>query len=482
LLAKGNRTKSLAATRAFAGSALSLCLGPGAFATGPVALGDFNGDGLPDLVHASYSGCEAAHQRAIPYTGAQVRAGLGDGQFSAPIFTAQMPYGGRCPLAAGDLNGDGVADFAFGYGMYAFANEPGRVAVYFSDGAGGFTAGPILDVLEWPSAIAIADLNRDGRADLVVASSVDSRVTVFLGQGGGSFSPSVSYAAGTAPVDIAIADFNHDGAPDIAAAVQSQPAFGGTFGFVALLLGNGDGTFAAPAPLAFGSFPSSVAASDLDGDGNADLVVSSSGTDQILARYGDGTGGFSDLLPIATLSNPFQVLVHDLNGDGKPEILVSTMQRASDGEIAVYSLRNLGSRSFAGAEAVWDPATSLAELPAYLAVADVNVDGRPDVVIGDTRDPILGLPSAAGILSALNATRFPFRGFDFDGDLRADILWRNARTGESYLYPMNGRAIRANEGFLRTVSDTSWQIAGVGDFDGDRRADILWRNSSSGEN
>src|SRR6266850_2510482 len=71
---------------------------------------------------------------------------------------------------------------------------------------------------------------------------------------------------------------------------------------------------------------------------------------------------------------------------------------------------------------------------------------------------------------------------DFDGDGRADIVWRNLSTGENYLYPMNGTAILAGEGYVRTVSDLSWEIAGTGDFDGDGKADILWRNQATGEN
>src|SRR3989454_966241 len=71
---------------------------------------------------------------------------------------------------------------------------------------------------------------------------------------------------------------------------------------------------------------------------------------------------------------------------------------------------------------------------------------------------------------------------DFDGDGRDDILWRNTVTGQNYLYPMDGLAIKPAEGYLRTVADLSWQIAGVGDFDGDGKADVLWRNSASGQN
>src|SRR5438309_9810337 len=71
---------------------------------------------------------------------------------------------------------------------------------------------------------------------------------------------------------------------------------------------------------------------------------------------------------------------------------------------------------------------------------------------------------------------------DFDGDGKADILWRNASTGENYIYPMNGTTILGTEGYLRTVADLNWQIAGVGDFDGAGNADILARNRSTGKN
>jgi hypothetical protein len=70
---------------------------------------------------------------------------------------------------------------------------------------------------------------------------------------------------------------------------------------------------------------------------------------------------------------------------------------------------------------------------------------------------------------------------DFNGDGRADILWRHSYTGENYIYLMNGTSI-TGEGYLRTVADQTWQVAGVADFDGDGRSDILWRNYSTGEN
>src|SRR2546428_432385 len=71
---------------------------------------------------------------------------------------------------------------------------------------------------------------------------------------------------------------------------------------------------------------------------------------------------------------------------------------------------------------------------------------------------------------------------DFDGDGKADILWRNTSTGENYIYFMDGTAIKPGEGFIRTVADQSWKVAGIGDFDGDGKDDILWRNAITGQN
>src|SRR5947207_2118731 len=63
---------------------------------------------------------------------------------------------------------------------------------------------------------------------------------------------------------------------------------------------------------------------------------------------------------------------------------------------------------------------------------------------------------------------------DIDGDRKADIRWRNTTTGENYLYPMDGLTIKPTEGPIRTVADTAWRIRGVADLDGDGKADIVW--------
>src|SRR6266850_1381880 len=126
---------------------------------------------------------------------------------------------------------------------------------------------------------------------------------------------------------------------------------------------------------------------------------------------------------------------------------------------------------------------------------DFNNDSRGDIL---WRNPtsggttiwqmagahLLGERDTDGVAPLRTVTSpWSIAGFgDFDGDGTSDILWRNSSTGENYIYFMDGGIILPSEGYIRTIADQTWVIAGVGDFDGDGRSDILWRNTVSGDN
>ena len=126
---------------------------------------------------------------------------------------------------------------------------------------------------------------------------------------------------------------------------------------------------------------------------------------------------------------------------------------------------------------------------------DFNNDSRGDILWRNATNGgttiwqmdgahLLGERENAGV-APLRSVGSPWAiaGFgDFDGDGTSDILWRNSSTGENYIYFMDGGLILPSEGYIRTVADPSWIVAGVGDFDGDGRSDILWRNTATGDN
>jgi hypothetical protein len=126
-----------------------------------------------------------------------------------------------------------------------------------------------------------------------------------------------------------------------------------------------------------------------------------------------------------------------------------------------------------------------------VGVADFDGDGKADVLWRNTSTGEnyvylmngTAIKPSEGFIRTVPDLAWQVKGVgDFDGDGAADILWRNAATGENYLYLMQGRTIKPTEGFIRTVADLNWQIAAVGDYDGDGKSDLLWRNSSTGEN
>jgi hypothetical protein len=173
----------------------------------------------------------------------------------------------------------------------------------------------------------------------------------------------------------------------------------------------------------------------------------------------------------------------DHDGDGKSDIL---WRNSSTGENYLYPMNG---REIIGNEG---HVRTVADLNWHVAgTGDFDGDGKADIL---WRNASTGqnyiyfmdgrtIKPGEGFTRTVPAPHWQVAGIgDFDGDGKADILWRNTSTGENYVFPMDGLAIKLNEGYLRTVADTAWKLKGVGDFNGDGRPDILWRNSSTGEN
>jgi hypothetical protein len=283
---------------------------PNFFAVGPVdygtslAVADFNNDSNPDLATTGVG---------FNLFQASVLLGNGDGTFQLPHYNGytSLPNGSPALVAVGDLNADGNADFVCtdpdindaDNGSLSFYSA---VEVLLGDGQGGFT-----DAYEYrlqgpgTYGLAVADLNADGKPDVVTVDYYTGTVSVLMGLGDGLLSNESFFATGQSPTSVAVGDFTGDGIPDLVT--------GGLT--VDVLPGLGDGTFAPPIHHATSS-SSSLRTADFNGDGKLD-VAWVAGTVSVLLGQGDGT--LTGPIDRATGSFPRGLAIGDFNGDGRPD-------------------------------------------------------------------------------------------------------------------------------------------------------------------
>jgi hypothetical protein len=342
-----------------------------------VAIGDVNGDGNPDLVLAAGNTIG-------------ILLGNGDGTFQTPV---PLNYFADS-VALADVNGDGnldiVATTEGGQG-----NGDGTVEVLLGNGNGTFQPPRTYDAGGYDTvAIAVADLVGDGSLDLVVANVGSSSVGVLLGDGHGNFGVAVSYASGGYnDYSVAIGDVNGDGYPDLVVANQFECSSCYNGG-VSVLLANGDGTFQTAVSYdSGGTYARSVAVADLSANGKLDVVVANAfysndfrkdGAVSVLAGNGDGT--FEEAVAYSSGGYETQsVAVADVNGDGVPDLVVLSCSSNSDctgankeGRFGILLGNSDG--TFQAARSYGSGGFDGQPLEVSLAIADVNGDGRPDLL------------------------------------------------------------------------------------------------------
>jgi FG-GAP-like repeat len=277
-----------------------------------VALGDVNRDRNLDILVAQHDNTEVT-----------ILLGDGRGEFKAaansPVLAGKEGRSHTHDIATADVNADGNLDV-----LTTNAGD-NTISVLLGDGKGGFKpaeGSPVRAGRHPYDVVAVNDLNADGKLDLVTPNLMGNAVTVMMGDGKGGFASSSGspFPLGPRPGYVAIADLNDDGKPDIVATHDDDP-------LVAVLLGDGAGGFkpAAGSPI---NTPKSVwgtAIGDVNGDGKKDLVMGSSNHDGVTILLGDGKGGFalasSSPLPAGKLTS--YVALADFNKDGKLDIVAS---------------------------------------------------------------------------------------------------------------------------------------------------------------
>ena len=354
---------------------------------------------------------------AGPVAGAQAAT------FSFKSATTLTPGGTPAGVAIADVNGDGRPD------LIVTDNSTSNVDVFLGKGDGTFPSTPSATYpTSNPGQIAVADLNGDGKPDLVVTDATG--VAVLLNSGTGTFPVSTQYddASDVAATGVAIGDLNKDGKPDIAVTDGNE---------VSVLLNAGAGAFGSAVGYSVGAdTPSAVTLGDFNHDGKLDVATANEtdGNVSILTGNGDGTLASSTDYP--TGSGPVSIVAGDFNGDGKVDL--ATADSGAGGAASV--LLNSGTGTF---PTHVEYTTGAA--PAAIAVGDFNSDGKLDLVTAN------GTPGTASVLLGKGDGTFAAKqdfgtaagpdavaAADLNGDGEPDIVTTGATGANTVSVLVNG--------------------------------------------
>ncbi|MGH9968156.1 MAG: FG-GAP-like repeat-containing protein [Pyrinomonadaceae bacterium] len=338
-----------------------------------VAAGDFSGDGKPDLVTANYFGDNVS-----------LLLGDGAGNFAitGTVTTGQRPRA----VALADFNNDSKLD------LVVSRDFSSTVSLLLGTGTGTFSAPVDFPVGPNPSmnplSLVTADFNNDGKRDIATGNDGSSTVSILLGNGTGGFAPATS-VSGIRPASLAVADFNGDSKPDLAASNISN-------GMVTIILGDGNGGFGTATHFNGGSLLQGIAATDFNGDNAVDIAVTNFSdccTPAFVAvLLGDGAGSFGANTKFPVPAGPLAIAVGDFNGDAKKDVATANVQQTSSN---VSVLLGNGAGALGAATNF-----SIGAAPNFVITGDVNLDGAVDLIATNP-------PNATALLNACGGAPTP---------------------------------------------------------------------------
>ena len=423
----------------------------GSFTPSEIVTGDFNNDGKLDLMMANYAGSLL------------LLLGNGDGTFQAPTTIAPDAVF----LAAGDFNNDGNLDVAFYDGL-------ANVYVFLGNGMGNFSQSAVLPISDGED-LAIGDLTHDGHLDLAVTYGYPGSVSIYLGKGDGTFGPALVTQFSFGAYEVAIHDFNRDGNNDVAVSEGDD---------IIVLLGNGDGTFQPPitnpSPVLIPQVPgvAGMAIADFNHDGIPDIAVVGFQVDLGYVLLGAGDGTFPTLIPYPLIGSFFStVIAADLNGDHIPDLVVSGAEVTFNFMLDFASiLLGQGDGALRG-----PPDVSLGVSPQSIAAADFNDDGIPDIVTANLNPSSLSVALGTGdgyfqspaMVSLSFSPRLVAAG-DFNGDGKEDLVVSSTVFGSPTLAILMGDGAGGFRSpvFIPDYFNSVAAIA-LGDLNNDGKLDIV---------
>jgi hypothetical protein len=335
------------------------------------------------------------------------------------------------------------------------------ISALFNDGSGALQPRLEFPTGVLPSAIAIGDMNNDGKPDLVIANQGASTVTELFGNGGTGFQGRNDVNVGTVPSDVALVDMNGDGRLDIVVtSAQSRD--------LVVVPSSSAGGFQLPVTTPVGLGPSRIALADVSLDGRPDYVVASTGSDTVTVVLAAASGVFGNRTNVAVGSHPSALALGDMNGDNLLDLAVAN---AGSNNVSLF-------QGVVGGIWVNPRTVSVGIEPSGIALRDVNNDAKLDLLVtnagSNTVSVLLG--DGAGNFSGVPdlATGVRPRGIDLgdlDGDGKLDVAVANQGSDNVSVFRGDGTGAFTAQPAL-PVGQAPFEVT-LGDLSGGSRPDLF---------
>ncbi|MCB2206224.1 T9SS type A sorting domain-containing protein [bacterium] len=391
--------------------------------------------------------------------------GNGDGTFGVPTG---LPSTGRGHVAVADMNNDGKLDVV----VADLTTNAQNAEIYLGDGAGIFSLSDSYLTDHHSSGVALGHFNSDAYLDVVVSNWNGHSVTVLMNDGTGKFASAVEYPGHTYCQQVTTGDFNGDSMDDLAIVSWSLHS-------VAIRLNDGNGGFSNRTDYSTtGSAPNGIGSADINGDGIIDLAVCNAYSDDVTVFLGASGGTFSVKTKLPAGDYPTETAFSDVTNDGKPDLLVSHMY-SSD----VYIYEGDGTGGFTYRDKISFGGIAA---PASILNADVNDDGNPDVITGNYSSKNVSVYLGTGNGDFQTPVQYPAHGNvrgivlkDLDGDGDLDIA-----AGHRWIdgiSVMKGDGLGSFAAPVHYAAGQNTHVIRAADVDGDADADLIAINTFSND-